>query len=345
MDILVITREYPPYVLGGLSYHLLHLYNKMANLGHNITVITGKCPQSRSELSSRVNQEIKTHTVEFGYKDGYHLLFPLALKKKLVRFDTSKYDVIFTHTQIPFDFDSYTVAKYHDCMRETRHIHRGNMNKMKKLGDTLVDPIRKGIDQRAINHSDLNLFISKLMKNSWERHYSLPSAKKVLYNGVDTNLFYPRDTNKGDYILFVGDSPRKGIDRVLDFARKSNENVCIVGGDKSWEENNLRVLPRVSPDQLAEIYTRAKVTVHPARYEPFGNTILESLACGTPVVSSSSCGASEILTPSTGLISINLHEAIERATQFGRDDCVNHATKYSWENVAEMTIKLVDRRV
>jgi len=43
MDILVISREFPPYVLGGISYHLRNLYTTIASEGHNVTVVAGRC--------------------------------------------------------------------------------------------------------------------------------------------------------------------------------------------------------------------------------------------------------------------------------------------------------------
>ena len=52
-----------------------------------------------------------------------------------------------------------------------------------------------------------------------------------------------------------------------------------------------------SANRMEEVYGNADILVHPAIYEPFSNACLEAMACGLPVISSRTNGASEIIQP------------------------------------------------
>jgi mannosylfructose-phosphate synthase len=102
------------------------------------------------------------------------------------------------------------------------------------------------------------------------------------------------DSNKGlDYLLFAFDKVR----------RESDAKLVVGGGSKNPKQHELDVLAglnsivdelglgdvvtfaRYVPDEeLAPYYRRAKVFVLPSKFEPFGMTALEAMACGTPVV-------------------------------------------------------------
>ncbi|MDN6298635.1 MAG: glycosyltransferase family 4 protein, partial [Halomonas sp.] len=49
-------------------------------------------------------------------------------------------------------------------------------------------------------------------------------------------------------------------------------------------------------------FALADCYVLPARYEPFGFTVLEALACGTPVITTQRCGAKEVVTPEVATV-------------------------------------------
>ena len=63
---------------------------------------------------------------------------------------------------------------------------------------------------------------------------------------------------------------------------------------------NVRFLGFLSKPEI--IYHLANFTLHPARYEPFGQIISESLACNVPVLVSEKVGAKEIVTPKVGQV-------------------------------------------
>lgn len=343
MDLLVITREFPPHVLGGISYHLSYLYDEMGKLGHDVTVITGKCPESDKVSSDLCPNDIDVHTVPFGSRRGHHIRFSIALRRFLAGFNTSAYDVALLHTPIPFPLDIPTVTKYHDCEREERK-YRPSQSLSKKALDKLVDPTRRWNDQRSLSVSDHAIFVSSLCRDAWQNHYNVSCVCDVIHNGVDLDVFYPRskERHQQEYILFVGNAERKGISRVLDFAENAPYEVWMIGPSQI-KQSNTKALGRVSPEELAHLYSDAITTIHPAHFEAFGNIILESLACGTPVVATEGCGAAEIIDESCGVITEDLHDGVGKANDLQSEMCVETSRSYTWKNVAERTTAVISR--
>ncbi|NLV03627.1 glycosyltransferase family 4 protein [Haloferax volcanii] len=340
MDILVLSREFPPYVMGGISYHLCNLYNQIAEQGHKVTVLAGKCPQSWNSLTDRIHPSIEVKPVQFGFRKGYYLLYPLALKNYLRNFDTRPYDIVSCHTPIPFRVnDLPIVTKYHDCTVETHQYMGENLSTIEKIGDRILHPIRKRIDRKSLLSTDFAIFNSGVNKTGWLSNYNIDLQHRIIHNGVDTNLFYPEQSANQEYVVFVGSTSQKGLNSVLDYADKFTRPVHIVG-NVDVEHDNVTSHGRVSQDELRRIYSAAAVTIHPAKFESFGNVVLESLACGTPVVTTKECGASEILSDSTGVVSNNLDQAIETAVEYNAVDCVSTASMFTWDKVAQETIEL-----
>ena len=107
---------------------------------------------------------------------------------------------------------------------------------------------------------------------------------------------------KGIELLHVGSTiPRKRIDVLLKVFAKVRESypnarLIRVGGELTAEQaalaKNLGVtetifsLPRLEVETVAAVYRRADLVLLPSEREGFGLPVVESLACGTPVVSS-----------------------------------------------------------
>ena len=339
MNLLVITREFPPYVLGGLSYHLGHLYSSIEQQGHDITVLAGKCSGYNYEVETLVPDDADVFRVPFGSFRGHEVRFPLALRLFLRDFDISEFDVALAHTELPFSLDIPLITKYHDCRREMRQFYTG-MAKPLEIIDRAVDPIRQWVERRSLHVSDCAIFNSNLCERTWAEYYTIPTRTQVIHNGVDDSIFYPRTVERsGEYVLFVGDEERKGLSKVLAFAESSPHPVRVVGPD-SLDSPNVTALGRVDPDTLARFYSGAMATVHPAKFEAFGNVVLESLACGTPVVTTEQCGASEILDDSCGVITEDIASGVAHCARLSTDDCVDTANQHRWSAVARETVDI-----
>lgn len=122
----------------------------------------------------------------------------------------------------------------------------------------------------------------------------------VIPSGVDTHwLTPPGDDETRDTILFVGRLiPAKGVQYfVAMFRTLAKEHPTLVAevcgdgvlfpvalGAAEQFQGRLRILGRVSDEELRDAYRRARVFVMPSRFEGLGLVALEAMACGTPVV-------------------------------------------------------------
>ncbi len=117
-------------------------------------------------------------------------------------------------------------------------------------------------------------------------------------NALDLGA-YPVSPHRGDYLLFLGRlSEDKGAHRAIEVARKAELPLKIAGKmreplEKEYFETLVRpnlgwgmeYLGEVSHDEKVDLLQNARVTLFPIAWEePFGLVMIESMACGTPVV-------------------------------------------------------------
>lgn len=155
------------------------------------------------------------------------------------------------------------------------------------------------------------------------RNSSLFSNRRIeiIPNALDTSIFRPTDTAKGRELFdistdkqtvlfgaqFATSDPRKGFDLLENalqwlYDRQPDRNIELVvfGGSEPEEGPDfgypVRYLGYLQNDRdLAKLYSAADVMVVPSRYEGFGQTASEALACGTPVVAFDATGPSDII--------------------------------------------------
>ena len=349
MHLLVISRVYPPFGFGGLAKHLTYLYDEIASRGHSVTILAGKCDGFRLDENDAEQPQIKNvevKRVNYRFRKGFYLTFPLYLRKYLSTFDTSSYDAVITHTQVPFEFDIPVIAKHHDCIRRSRQFVRRGMPFWMKLGESALNLFRVPIDRLALQSADHAIYNSRMVQKDWQELYTSTPPSTVIYNGVDMDTFYPRDEHiKDDFVLFVtgsGDGWKNKLEHsgVMSFASESKYDV-YVAGRSDVDHADINALSRLDHDTLAEYYSAAIATIHPSMYEPFGNVVLESLACGTPVVTNETVGAHEIIDDDCGVVTSDLVEGVRTARRLSERNCIMKAQEHTWERVADETLNII----
>jgi glycosyltransferase involved in cell wall biosynthesis len=189
-----------------------------------------------------------------------------------------------------------------------------------------------------------SIWLSNLVKQSFLNEYPV----EVINNGIDLQIFKPTKSNfrkkynVEDSFLILGIAvnlnKKKGSEYLIELAHKLPEdcNIIILGVTKEQQKkipkNIISITKTNHIKELSEIYTAADVYVNPTLEDNFPTTNIESIACGTPVITFNTGGSAEIIDEKTGVFvekeNINeLYNAImllkERNLQ--SEDCVKKA--------------------
>lgn len=167
----------------------------------------------------------------------------------------------------------------------------------------------------------------------------LPNSRIVLLpNFQDLSMYEDRGEkieDKNFNILFLGRiHEKKGIERIFDLLERINlDNIHfrIVGeGEKKYVEKiktfyknifgkyRIELIPWANKDQCVEFYQNSDLFILLSNNENFGMTIIESALCGTPVLTSSNVGSSEILRdiPECAIVQIDDTQRIDQIVHF-----------------------------
>ena len=206
--------------------------------------------------------------------------------------------------------------------------------------------------------SDLDLtiitpseWLKGLVKKSFLKDYEV----KVINNGIDLDIFKPSESNfredhgiKDEFLIlgvaFNWDE-RKGVDVFADLARTLPKDcrIVLVGTNENTRQllpDNVITIDRTENQQeLAEIYTACDLFVNATREDTFPTVNIESLACGTPVLTFRTGGSPEIIDETCG-ISVEkndtdaLREAILKIKDtrpFTEEACLKKSAEYQKE--------------
>ncbi|HEY2627794.1 MAG TPA: glycosyltransferase [Usitatibacter sp.] len=154
--------------------------------------------------------------------------------------------------------------------------------------------------------------------------------------GIDADRFRPLDERAGEgYLLCVGrlDDPRKNVGMLVDVMAKllpRRRLRLVLAGQAGppqefWDrakaagvDASIDVFVNVSPPELLSLYQRAAVFGLPSDEEGFGMVVLESMACGVPVVSTRSGGPDGIITDGEDGFLVNRNDSDAFADQVER---------------------------
>ncbi|MFC2135820.1 glycosyltransferase family 4 protein [Bacteroidota bacterium] len=146
----------------------------------------------------------------------------------------------------------------------------------------------------------------------------------TVYNGINTNEFTFRPESK-DYLLFFGRiHPEKGTYESIQIAKKSGQRLIISGLIQDQEYFDCNVKPFINDDDIVfvgnsgprerdKLLGEAYALLHPISFEePFGLSVVESMFCGTPVISFNKGSMPELIQDKkTGFLVQNIDEAAE----------------------------------
>jgi glycosyltransferase involved in cell wall biosynthesis len=178
----------------------------------------------------------------------------------------------------------------------------------------------------------------------------MPEEKiRVVPNGVAEVFGTDGPAESGEYVLAVGTlEPRKNLDRLAQATRRLGVELRVAGapgwGRVELGGGGVRLLGRVSDEELARLYRGARCLAYPSLYEGFGIPIVEAMASGTPVVTSRggateevAGGAAVLVDPlDPAAIAAGIEEAAERREELVPAGLAR-AREFSWAETARRT--------
>lgn len=283
------------------------------------------------------------------------------------------------HSLIFDDFNPFSISFLKDIKNaDVVHLHQFRKiitsisipySKIKGKGIFVTDHAGGGMHfSMFFGHLvDYFLTVSEFSKKDFLRYNT---KTQVIYGGVDVTNFYPRNVEREKKVLFVGKiTPHKGCDYLVKAVQDLDVKLYMIGVPPNLEyekllmsldrNNKMKFKFNVSDEDLAKEYSSSVVTVLPSVYkdcygslhrmpELLGLTLLESMACGTPVIGTNVGGMPEIVKDDkTGFIVnpndsnalkekiryfINNFNEVEKMGGCGRKEVLE---KYTWDAVAK----------
>jgi glycosyltransferase involved in cell wall biosynthesis len=167
---------------------------------------------------------------------------------------------------------------------------------------------------------------------------------KTVYHGIDIRQF-DFQPEPDDYLLFFGRIHHdKGAKEALEIARACNKKLILAGiiQDQAYydryiaphtDNDKVIYVGSVGPVERNRLLGKACALLHPIQFdEPFGLSVIESMACGTPVIVFTRGSMPELIEDGkSGFLINNVDEAIQtvaRIKEIDRVTCRRHVERH-----------------
>jgi len=370
---------------GGMNVYVRELAQALGQQGHWVDIYT-RAHDVRDEQIYYPSQNVRLiHIKAGGVKDMGKLVQYSHLPdfaSNLEDFRAShklKYDLVHSHYWLSGQVGQWLADLWHVPSIIMFHT-LGLVKNRLAVGENETE-LRLETERELVRNCRRIIAATEKEKGDLITYYQAsPETISVIPCGVNLELFKPAakdgarqmlGLNGNKVILFVGRvEPLKGIDRLLEaishLKKQPGLKLVIIGGDDSsqFELAKLRALSRdlgiknsvsflgsVPQKRLPLFYSAADICVVPSYYETFCLVILESLACGTPVVATNvGAAASLIQQGETGYLvadntPYNLAQGIERLLSVKKNgaDYASSIRKsvlgFDWSNIAQALIE------
>jgi len=379
LKILILSWEFPPNIVGGLSRHVMGLSAQLADHGHEVHVLTAG---NNNLPPFEIMNGITVHRVRPINENDDRFLSWVAGLNLAMAFKAEQlgeeigFDLIHAHDWLvgaaAISLKEWLRIPLLTTIHATEHGRNNGIY-------TEMQQFIHQKEQQLIIESDQIIVCSEYMKEEVCEVFALQDERlTVIPNGVEplkANLkvadIFPELKDK-KYIFSIGRIvEEKGFETIIEAAATAKDKqqdivFVIAGKGPMLKEYQNRVLKRglecyvsfigyVTDDQRNALIQDCELVVIPSLYEPFGIVVLESMALGKPTVVSNTGGMKGIIkhlqngmlmvpgSPQSLLEQIEyLFNQPEKAKEIGSRGKQIVQSLYGWKRIAAETSRIME---
>ena len=293
-----LMESVPPRLYGGSERIVSYLTDELVRQGHDVTLFASGDSVSSANLVRCVPMALR---LDANVKDPipYYMLMLDRVREMADEFDILHFHIDQFHFPLFRPIAQRTVTTLHG---------RQDLHDLKPL---------------YVGFSDMPLVS---ISNSQRKPIANANFAATVYHGLPAQTLKPNYKPSGDYVAFLGRiSPEKRPDRAIRIAQALGLRIKIAAKidkvDEAYFRENIASLFNLpGVEYIGEIDERSKseflgeasALLFPIDWpEPFGLSMIEAMACGTPVLAFRCGSVPEIIDPGvTGLIVDSMDEAI-----------------------------------
>ena len=314
MRVALVTEVYYPH-LGGVTEHVYNLAKHLNTAGHPTIVLTsrmGQAPASHDPLEPEDHPppvyRVGTSRIIYSAGSLARVTTGIGLRRQIrAILCQERIDLVHVHGGLnpvlglvapnaARDLDIPVIATFHSWFRRS----------------ALIRIFRRQLQDRLDRHAAA-IAVSHPVVQAHARYFR--ADWEIIPNGVDTQFFRPDSSSvfepgHGPQLLFLGRlDPRNGLDTLLAAMPKIKltypEARLTVAGDGPLRPvyehmaapfgDSVRFVGGVNGDR-PHYYSSADLYLCPTTKASFGITLLEAMACGTPLAVSDITGFRELVT-------------------------------------------------
>ncbi|MBA3656809.1 MAG: glycosyltransferase family 4 protein [Gemmatimonadaceae bacterium] len=355
LRIALVTEYYYPH-LGGVTEHVHYFAQEARKFGHHVDIITSNIP----------NAEPDPHVIRLGYSQSIYsngsqarITLGWGLRREMRRaLSRGDYDIVHIHSPLHPVLPVLAMQEAQCPVVGTFHTYFDS-----SLGYTVF---RKQC-QRRLDSMQAVIAVSHSTTIAMNRYFDVDWT--IIPNGIDLDVFRPdvpkpaqiRDDMPS--ILFLGRfDPRNGLTTLIDSFRKvrgrNREAQLVVVGDGPLRKHYYRAAGG-DPDitfvgailkERPNYYAHSTIYACPTTKASFGITLLESMACETPIVCSDILGFRDVVKNEREALMTHCGDTTELADALVRlldDEDLQRrlgkvgrerAQHYSWQSVTSAVL-------
>jgi len=327
-----LYESVPPKLYGGTERVVSNLTEALVDAGHDVTLFASGDSKTAARLIPCCPQALRLNHHECQDQLAHHYVM---LEEVLQR--AHQFDIIHFHV----DYMHFPLSKL------TGLVHISTLHG--RLDSPDLVPLYRKYKNMPLTSISLN------------QRTPLPWVNWIgnVYHGLPAD-FLPLGDGHGNYLAFLGRiSPEKRVDRAIEIATKLNMPLKIAAkidpADRTYYEReikhllsapNVEFVGEINEQQKGEFLGNAYAYLFPIDWpEPFGLTMIESMACGTPTIAFRHGSVPEVITNGvSGFVVDNMDEAVDavrQAATFDRAACrAEFMKRFSASTMAGEYVKL-----